>query len=61
MYWHLFAVTINYDSLESVTVYNLSHSSLDYECLPFCVSDLLLIYESANSSASVARWLTLHS
>jgi hypothetical protein len=28
---------------------------------PFCVTDLLLIYKSATSSASVVRWLTLHS
>jgi hypothetical protein len=37
------------------------HSLLDYECLLFCVTDLVLIYESVTSSAFVARWLTLHS
>jgi hypothetical protein len=36
------------------------HSSLD-ECLLFCVTHLVLIYESVTSSASVFRWLTLHS
>jgi hypothetical protein len=34
---------------------------MDYECLPFCVTDLVLIYESVTSSASVVRWLALHS
>jgi hypothetical protein len=37
------------------------HSSLDYERLLFTVTDLVLIYESVTSSASVVRWLTLHS
>jgi hypothetical protein len=42
-------------------VYDSLHSLLNYECLPFCVTDLVLIYESVTSSASVVRWLTLHS
>jgi hypothetical protein len=37
------------------------HSLLDYERRLFCVTDLVLIYESVTSSASVVRWLTLHS
>jgi hypothetical protein len=49
----------NYNgSSQSMPVYDSLHSLLDYECLPFCV---VLIYESATSSASVVRWLTLHS
>jgi hypothetical protein len=38
----------------------LNQFILDYECLPFCMSDLVLIYESVTSSASGVRWLTLH-
>jgi hypothetical protein len=34
-----------------MTVYDL----LDYVCLPFCVTVLVLIYESVISSASVVR------
>jgi hypothetical protein len=37
------------------------HSLLEYECLLFPVTDLVLINESVTSSASVVRWLTLHS
>jgi hypothetical protein len=44
-----------------MTVYDSLHSLLDYECLLFRVTDLVLIYESVTSSASVVRWLTLHS
>jgi hypothetical protein len=44
-----------------MTVYDSLHSLLDYGCLLFCVTDLVLIYESLTSSASVVRWLTLHS
>jgi hypothetical protein len=36
-------------------------SILNYEHLPFCVTDLVLIYESVTSLASVIRWLALHS
>jgi hypothetical protein len=49
IYWHFFTITINYNSSQSC------------ECLLFCVTDLVLIYESVTSSASVVRWLTLHS
>jgi hypothetical protein len=52
---------MNYDSSQLVTVYDTLHSSLDYECLPFYVTDLVLIYMSATFSASVVRRLTLHS
>jgi hypothetical protein len=50
IYWHFFTITINYESSQSITVYDWLHSLLDYECLPFCVTDLVLA-----SSASVAR------
>jgi hypothetical protein len=61
IYWHFFTITVLYDSAQSMTVYDSLHSLLDYECLPFCVTDLVLIYESVTSSASVVSWLTLHS
>jgi hypothetical protein len=44
-----------------MTVYDWLHSLLDHECLPFCVTDLVHISELVTSSASVVRWLTLHS
>jgi hypothetical protein len=44
-----------------MTVQDSLHSLLDYEYLFFCVTDFVLIYESVTSSASVVRWLTLHS
>jgi hypothetical protein len=37
------------------------YSLLDHERLLFYVTDLVLIYESVTSSASVVRWLALHS
>jgi hypothetical protein len=43
-----------------MTVCYSLHFLLDYECLPFAVTDLVLIYESVTSSASVVRWLALH-
>jgi hypothetical protein len=57
----VFAITINYNSSQSMTVSDSLHSLLDYECLLFCVTDLVLIYESVTSSASVVLWLALHS
>jgi hypothetical protein len=54
-------ITTNYNSSQPMSVSDSLHFLLDYECLPFCVTDLVLIYESVNSSASVVRWLTLHS
>jgi hypothetical protein len=54
-------ITTNYNSSQSMTVSDLLHSLLDYESLLFCVTDLHPIHESASSSASVVRWLTLHS
>jgi hypothetical protein len=53
--WHFFTITINYDNSQSVTPYDSLHSLLDYERLPFCVTDMVLIYESVTSSASAAR------
>jgi hypothetical protein len=43
-----------------MTLYDSLDSLLDYECLLFCVTDLVLIYESVTTSASVVRWLPLH-
>jgi hypothetical protein len=54
-------ITINYTSSQSRTVNDSLHLLLDCECLPFCMTDLVLIYELATSWASVVRWLTLHS
>jgi hypothetical protein len=34
-YWYFFTTTLNYDSSQSMTVYNSSHSLLDHEPLPF--------------------------
>jgi hypothetical protein len=53
-------VTTNYNSSQSMTVKDSLHSLLDYECLLFGLIDLVMIYESASSSASVSRWLTHH-
>jgi hypothetical protein len=44
-----------------MTLYESLHSLMDYECLPLCVTHLVLIYESVTSSGSVVRWLTVHS
>jgi hypothetical protein len=44
-----------------MTVYDSLHSLLVYESLLLCFSDLVPIYESVTSSASVVRWITLHS
>jgi hypothetical protein len=41
IYWLLFTITINYNSSQSMTLYDSLHSLLDYECLPFCVNDLV--------------------
>jgi hypothetical protein len=51
-------ITPNYNSSQSVTAQDSLHSLLDYECLPFCMTDLVLIYEPVTSSASVVHWLT---
>jgi hypothetical protein len=50
IYWQFFTITINEDSSQSITVYDSLHSLLDYECLPFCVTDLVLTYELATSA-----------
>jgi hypothetical protein len=44
-----------------MTVSDSLHSLLDYECPLFFMTNLVLSYESVTSSASVVRWLTLHS
>jgi hypothetical protein len=36
-------ITTNYNSSQLLTVYDLLHSLLDYECLLFRVTDLVLI------------------
>jgi hypothetical protein len=56
-----FTITIDYDSSQSMTVSDSLHFLLDYEYLLFRVTDLVLIYESVTSSASVFRWLLPHS
>jgi hypothetical protein len=64
IYWHLqqtLLITINYKISQSMTVSDSLHSLLDYECLLFCVTDLVLIYELVTSSAFIVNWLTLHS
>jgi hypothetical protein len=35
VYWHFFTIMINYDSSQSMTVYNSLHSLLGYECILF--------------------------
>jgi hypothetical protein len=56
----LLHITIDYNTSQSKRVWNSLHSLLDYECLLFCVTDLVLIYESVTSFAPVVRWLTPH-
>jgi hypothetical protein len=34
IYWSYFTITLNSDSLQSLTVYDLLHFLLDHECLP---------------------------
>jgi hypothetical protein len=54
-------ITTNCNISKSKTAEDLLRYLLDYERLLFCVTDLILIYESVTSLASVIRWLTLHS
>jgi hypothetical protein len=61
IYWHFFTVTINYNSSRLRTVSDSLHFLLDYEHLLVCVTDLVLIYESVTSSASVVHDWTLNS
>jgi hypothetical protein len=35
IYWHFFTITLNYDSSQSVTVYDSLNSLLDHELLLF--------------------------
>jgi hypothetical protein len=60
MLWHFFTITTNYNSSQSMTK---TGSILYWTMSVFSsvVIDLILIYESVTSSASVVRWLTLHS
>jgi hypothetical protein len=51
-----FMITIDYNSSQSMTASDLLHSILDYERLLFCMTDLVLVYESVTSSASVVGW-----
>jgi hypothetical protein len=48
--WHFFKISINYNSSKSMTVSDSLHFLLDYKRLLFCVTDLILIYESLTSS-----------
>jgi hypothetical protein len=59
----LLAFLYNYSQLQQLTInnWNSLHSLLDCECLLFCVTDLVLIYESVTCSASVAHSWTLNS
>jgi hypothetical protein len=53
IYWHF---DYNYDKLkqpQSLAAQDLIRSSLDYEHLLFCMTDLVLIYELVTSSASI--------
>jgi hypothetical protein len=54
-------IIVNYNSLQSMTVYDSLHSLLDYEHILFCVTYMVLIYELATSLASVVHWLAFHS
>jgi hypothetical protein len=63
-----FTISLSYSQLRQLTINDrlrLTPFWLDYECLvsslSSTVTDLVLIYESVTSSASVVRWLTLHS
>jgi hypothetical protein len=49
IHWHFVAIKITDYSSQSMTVYGSLHSLLDYECLLFCVTDLVLIYESVTA------------
>jgi hypothetical protein len=57
----LITITVNHNSSQSMTVSDSLHFLLNYECLLFCMIDLVLIYESITSSVSVVHWSTLHS
>jgi hypothetical protein len=35
IYWHFFTITVDYDNLKSMTVYDSLHSLLDHDCLLF--------------------------
>jgi hypothetical protein len=48
-------ITVNLNRLQSVTLSDSLHSLLDYECLLYCVTALVPIYEWVISSASAVR------
>jgi hypothetical protein len=60
IYWHFFTITINYTSSQSMTK-TCSIPNQATDVFFSTVTGLVLIYESVTSSASVVRWLTLHS
>jgi hypothetical protein len=55
IYWHFLKITLNYNSSLAPFLTELRVSSLP------TVTDLVRIYVSVTSSASVVRWLPLHS
>jgi hypothetical protein len=60
VYWHLFTTIINYNSSQSATkIRSIPHWTTSI--FSSAVTDLVLIYGSVASSASIVRWLTLHS
>jgi hypothetical protein len=52
-------ITTNYNSSQSMTVQDSLHSDWTTNVFTSAVTDLVLIYVSVTSSASVVRWLTL--
>jgi hypothetical protein len=61
IYWHFFTITINYNSSNRWASKTRSIPYWTTSVFSSAVSNLVLIYESVTSSASVVRWLTLHS
>jgi hypothetical protein len=53
IYWCSFTITLNSDSLQSLTVYYLLYSLLDHERLPFC-------YEERRIPAHTLNFLGRH-
>jgi hypothetical protein len=44
IYWHLFTITVSYNSLQSMAVGDSLHSLLDYECLLFYCDESALTH-----------------
>jgi hypothetical protein len=61
IYWHFCTITTNYNSSQSMTPKTRSIPYCTTSVFSSTATDLVLIYESITSSASVVRWLTLHS